>query len=259
MELTKRLVLVEDEINLSRYNFIKPNAIALLALKRKAGKMRLKRNKAVDSNALTFLSRINFYGFCGIKDPYDYFGDNPKTIELCEAVHPKNEKVFDSLKTLITDKVNRTTINLLLVELMNNAETHSQGETAVVGQVIQDRLHLCIADNGIGIRDSLRTNPKYATIREAEALQLAIQKGVTRGTGKGFGLWSASEVLRRNKGTLLISSGQHELDVLKDEVVKTDRWVGTSIEMVYNLSKPVDYTEVTGLGAGYEDDDDIFT
>ena len=55
-------------------------------------------------------------------------------------------------------------------------------------------LSFLVADDGIGVRESLSENEKYAEISESEALRICVKDAITDGKGMGFGLYSTRQL-----------------------------------------------------------------
>ncbi len=103
-------------------------------------------------------------------------------------------------------------------ELHSNIYEHSErSRTGVAAFGVEGAVaEVIVADNGIGVLSSLRTNPAYAKLeRHGEALKLALQPGVTRHAdealrGHGFdlmftGLLNRSSKLRFRSGTAVVT------------------------------------------------------
>lgn len=121
-------------------------------------------------------------------------------------------------------------------EILDNVLTHSGKE---LGTVItrydsqNHRLAFLIADDGMGIRQSLSENTKYKNISETDALQECIKDSVTDGKGMGFGLYT-SALLARNAGIHFeIRSENHSLIFRSGttRVISSPFWQGTIIFM----------------------------
>jgi hypothetical protein len=68
----------------------------------------------------------------------------------------------------------------------------------------------------------------------------AVQKGVTNGEGRGFGLWATAELIKHNQGKLQIHSGNSLLEVTDDQKVKeAPFWSGTYTTLKLNTDIPV--------------------
>lgn len=147
-------------------------------------------------------------------------------------------------------------------EILDNVLTHSGKE---LGTVIthynaeQHCLRFLIADDGVGIRQSLSENEKYKHFTEAEALEECIKDSVTDGKGMGFGLYS-SALLARNAGLRFeIHSGEHSLIFSNSEikVVPASLWQGTIVYMELQTNKEINPHDVvanrTDLVAEYNE------
>jgi len=99
-----------------------------------------------------------------------------------------------------------------LNEVTDNVLNHSSPQGGAHGYVMvqfvphENRLKVCVFDAGIGLRKSFvgsQYNPKDA----ADAIRMAIGKGVTNGKGQGNGLWGLHEMVKIGKrGRLHIRS-----------------------------------------------------
>ncbi len=256
-ELTPAEAILKADISLSAYSFAHPLAMGLLAMRSKANRVNI---TDTTGNVSTFLSRMAFYDYTGACDPHGVpRPERDQTIEIRRT--SDLDAVLTRLRRLLKGDSSLRTIELILVELSGNVDLHAQAEGIILGQVIRGKLELAVVDSGVGIRQSLSANPKYGQIDEQSALRLCVQKGVTSGSGRGWGLWSAYEVLRQNQGEMTIGSGGFRYVLSKNKVLPGPTWVGTYVELKYDLSKPVDYSQATGMAKGYkvkEEDEDDF-
>jgi hypothetical protein len=235
-------------VKLDGYKFLEPIAIAHLAVSCK------ERNSLVDLNhclgpAASFLSRLNFYDYVGLVDNFGcgiYAGNNKETIEVNDASNA-NDAVFDKVKVILAGESpdSLETIDRLLSELITNVEMYARFGV-VVGQVINGDLHLAVVDRGPGIVTHLKaSNSKFASMSDADVLKASLEKGVTSGRGMGFGLWQTREVLRRNRGTLLIRTENHIVDGISGRYCTANHsWFGTSIDIRYSLNRPVNFGKI---------------
>lgn len=74
-----------------------------------------------------------------------------------------------------------------------------------------DTLRVLVADDGIGIRESLAENKKYQDISEEDALRMCLEDSVTDGKGMGFGLYATSRLMKNIGLQFIIHSGNHKL------------------------------------------------
>lgn len=75
-------------------------------------------------------------------------------------------------------------------EILDNVLTHSGKKSGTVlmhYEPTRNSVKILVADDGIGIRESLSQNQTYAGITEPEAVQLCVQDRVT--DGQGYGIW----------------------------------------------------------------------
>ena len=107
-------------------------------------------------------------------------------------------------------------------------------------------LSLLVADDGIGVRESLAENEKYVGVSEEEALRMCIKDAITDGKGMGFGLYSTS-LLARDAGLRFeVRSGRHTL-LVQDGVESTSEsefWQGTVVYLQLHTNKEINPSEV---------------
>jgi anti-sigma regulatory factor (Ser/Thr protein kinase) len=100
-----------------------------------------------------------------------------------------------------------------LAEIIGNIWEHAQAATPglLAYQCADQRLTASIADVGIGVLQSLRTNPAYANLGSSlEALRTAMVVGVSRHTNqsRGYGFDEVLRAVADNHGTVRLRSGQ---------------------------------------------------
>jgi len=176
--------------------------------------------------------------------------------------------VFDaqSLNSVYKDVVNALTshfeievsvlqaLSYCLYEMMDNVHIHSGrplGTAITHYDDLEKKLRILIADDGMGIRESLAENEKYKDITEAEALKLCLEDKITDGKGMGFGLYTTSRLVDKIGKEFVLHSGHHKL-VIKDgctSVIKNGFWQGTLIYMVIGTSVEIDPNQVVDYRA----------
>jgi hypothetical protein len=171
-------------------------------------------------------------------------------------------------------------LTILLGEIIENSFRHSgrSRNVVVAAQVYPRRkkISISIADNGMGVRESFRlghnreANAEIKT--DADALAVAIRplvtsKPVRRGfaTGHaGYGLFIASELAARNRGTFSIASGVASLVSYRSgwKPKRTEYshgfWHGTITSLILDLKQLIDIGEVYRAipsPVGFEDED----
>ena len=116
-----------------------------------------------------------------------------------------------------------------------------------------------VADDGIGVRESLSENEKYSDITEGEALRICVKDAITDGKGMGFGLYSTS-LLARDAGLKFEGrSGGHTLTLQggDEEISESEFWQGTIIYLQIQTNKEINPAEVvanrTNVAAQYNE------
>ena len=134
-------------------------------------------------------------------------------------------------------------------EVLDNVLTHSERKcgTAIMQYVPEaNKIQILVADDGIGVADSLRTHPQYADISETDAVRHCIDDGVTDGKGMGFGLYSTSRLIKNVGITLEIHSGSSKLlyDGVNIRMEDALKWQGTIVYFELHSNKEIDPNDV---------------
>lgn len=181
--------------------------------------------------------------------------------------------VFDAqtLNTVYRDVVNALTshfeievsvlqaLSYCLYEMMDNVHIHSGkplGTAITHYDDINKTLRILIADDGMGIRQSLAENEKYKNISEPEALKLCLEDTITDGKGMGFGLYTTSRLVNNIGKEFILHSGCHKL-IIKDgitTVIKNGMWQGTLIYMEIGTGKEIDPNQIVDHRADAEEE-----
>ena len=144
-----------------------------------------------------------------------------------------------------------------LHEILDNVFQHAHTPSGCFMfqvQQSQRRLSYCVADQGRGVLKSFVAS-QYKPATAADAISLAVQKGVTSDpeVGMGNGLWGAAEIVARNAGQLTISSSGAALyfDRAARTVKTVDRVLvlhpdtpGTYVDIQLDASKTVQLSEL---------------
>ena len=140
-------------------------------------------------------------------------------------------------------------LSYCLYEMMDNVHIHSGkplGTTMTHYEDESKTLRILIADDGMGIRNSLAENKKYSNITEPEALKLCLEDTITDGKGMGFGLYTTSRLVDRIGKEFILHSGSHKL-IIKDgrtSVIENGFWQGTLIYMEIGTSEEIDPNQI---------------
>ena len=176
--------------------------------------------------------------------------------------------VFDAqtLNAVYRDVVNAMTSHLdievsvlqalsyCLYEMMDNVHIHSGKPLGTAMTQYDDQLkvlRILIADDGMGIRESLAENEKYKDITEPEALKLCLEDTITDGKGMGFGLYTTSRLVDSIGKEFILHSGHHKL-IIKDgvtSVIENSFWQGTLIYMEIGTGEEIDPNQIVDYRA----------
>jgi anti-sigma regulatory factor (Ser/Thr protein kinase) len=154
----------------------------------------------------------------GICEPVSYLNDG--TNKLGKILILESDKVAtDYVGEVINELYVKFTaspdffeaLNWILFEIIDNALRHSESSPVfcmVEHHPKSKHIACAIFDYGIGIYASLSKSKIYRPKDALESLQIAVDKGVTKGDGQGFGLYGMQRLVRNNKGSFtIISSG----------------------------------------------------
>ena len=124
------------------------------------------------------------------------------------------------------------------------------------------RLHIVIADTGIGVWESFRQSDSAAARQraktESDALKMAVEKLVTSKTSKhsGYGLFVVRRLAELNGGRMRITSGRTTWETpaqrkppsgRRSELTPFTRhlpWNGTEVSLMIDLNAPLPLLEV---------------
>lgn len=140
-------------------------------------------------------------------------------------------------------------LSYCLYEMMDNVHIHSGkplGTAITHYDNSRKTLRILIADDGMGIRESLAENEQYKDITEPEALRLCLQDSITDGKGMGFGLYTTSRLVDNIGKEFILHSGGHKL-IIKDgntTVIENGFWQGTLIYMEIGTGKEIDPNQI---------------
>ena len=133
-------------------------------------------------------------------------------------------------------------------EVMDNVLIHSGKNVGIVitdYSELQSLIRILVADDGMGIRQSLSLNSEFSDIDEPQALKYCIRDNVTDGKGMGFGLYSISRLINTAGHRLIIRSGKHTLTANGDIVVtESEPWEGTIVYFELRSNMDIDAASV---------------
>lgn len=154
-------------------------------------------------------------------------------------------------------------------EIMRNVYEHSESKSIEYCAQYWPSYHkveIAIADNGIGLRESLKTNPYIEVENDSDAIQQALMPAISSKNYKGanidtnnpwhnsgFGLYMSSRICRLG-GSFLVCSGDHSIKLNesgKEHINLNHTCSGTVVRLVLNTSK---VTELSAMLAKFRDE-----
>jgi len=185
-------------------------------------------------------------------------------------------KIVEILETFTNpSKDDRAALFILIAEMIENVHRHSKStvDGFAVAQVYPKKLKMGITlvDAGIGIKESFLTGNPSVPIDHLETDEDFLRESVKlhstskREQHSGYGLYVLSELIGRNGGTLLLTSGKSSIvGYYKSRKISFDcynhnAWQGTIVSVILDLNHPLPinkiYDEMPTLPG---EDDDIF-
>ena len=134
-------------------------------------------------------------------------------------------------------------------EILDNVLTHSGKKSGVaITSFCPDNsaLKVLIADDGIGIYNSLKQNKEFESISESDALKFCIKDKVTDGKGMGFGLYSTSILAKNAAIRFEIKSGENKLYLKDNEIIveSDSNWQGTIVFLELSTNNEINPNEI---------------
>lgn len=250
-------------INGSRLSMASPAGLATLASIMLYASRNRKYTKGVwvvpnKPHVARYISRMNFHSLLRVAhDLTPKPRRAPRSGRFRELVEVANEdesiRVTDELAAVMRKRLPRrriivNNVSHCLSEILENVHHHAESSTngVVCAQTYpkSGAVELAIADCGIGVRESLRKNPRYSTQvpAHADALRLAVQRGVTSTPNRnsGEGLFFVAELLKK-AGRLYLQSGDALLTVNKKGVMikAAPSWKGTLVGIRLERDVPI--------------------
>ena len=185
---------------------------------------------------------INHY-FEGVPAPEVFTFDAESINAECNALISELLKINDIELSVVQS------FNYCLYEVLDNVLTHSGKKSGVLlsrFSTEKQQIQVLVADDGIGIHQSLTGNTTYKNLTEAETLEHVILDKVTDGKGMGFGLYTTKNLITFAGGLLIIASGEHQLtyDGLQSTVNENERVEGTVVFMAVNTNREINANDV---------------
>jgi anti-sigma regulatory factor (Ser/Thr protein kinase) len=140
-------------------------------------------------------------------------------------------------------------LSYCLYEMMDNVHIHSGKPLGTAMTYYDDErktLRILIADDGIGIKESLAENVQYRDITEPDALRLCLEDRITDGKGMGFGLYTTSRLVDSIGKQFILHSGSHKLIIENGNttIIENGFWQGTLIYMEIGTGQEIDPNQI---------------
>jgi histidine kinase/DNA gyrase B/HSP90-like ATPase len=190
-----------------------------------------------------YLERMNFFRLFGgrVRTNADVASleerrrHNPGTLQELVNFHTEQEipGIIERISEILENQgyrlKERVAICSVLSEVCANAAEHGASTFGAYAAVQAyhhivsgprrrgEEVLVAIADGGVGVRETLSRNPRYAehTITDNDALRLALEMGVsgTGELGRGGGLALVAQIAARSGGSLSLRSGTGRVTV----------------------------------------------
>lgn len=161
-------------------------------------------------------------------------------------------------------------IDYMVAEIWDNSGTHGYGcyETIEYPKPIYictfsytDKIEIVIGDRGLGIVSTLRqNNEKLSKLPSKDIMLKSIENTISGhpNGSPGFGLYCASEFLRKGKGALNIFSSKYHLRVSnkRTKIMKSKYDLGTLVSFTVFKTAQIPFKEIIGRDA--DEQVDIF-
>ena len=221
-------------INLKEVGFVTPYAILVLVMFLRSTVSHGIKIKIIlpdSTDVLNYLERISF--FVSIENCMVEFDPSPEHLKsnkkhtsssVIELTAIQKEENVTGIVNELADKLisahscKKSSVNRfseIMIETFQNVTQHTnpsglptEGLAAV--QVYKNDFQFVIADSGVGIRNSLMTNPRFSKIEmtDTQAIEGVLKKGYTRidTPGRGGGLQRVQEIAKVMAGEIFIRS-----------------------------------------------------
>lgn len=258
---------------------VEPFGMTLVGAKIRQFMRRFPDSKYYDKNYKhhTYAANMGFF-----KSIYQDYGKNPgelpgnsnyipiTKLQISKFLQESNEKrehIVDTIEressrlSRILARQNKELVKILtysIREILRNTVEHSEATYiwfAAQYWPTKDRVEIAIVDEGIGIRRSLKSNPRLKINSGKDALLLSLEPGITRKiitrfeqndpyANTGFGLFMTSRICKSG-GDFAICSGRKILALnRRTNRIFDSSFRGTAIRMRLIVSKQRQLSEV---------------
>lgn len=213
-------------VDFSSCGYISPSSLAVLV-----SYLSDKKLKSIDlhidinpsPNIDTYISRMDFYNLLEIErmESFMRHDEHGRFIPIKNINYKMNYELQEEIMTILNNKCKLSkemyyTMDWAFNELLDNIIEHAESDTGgyFAAQVYSNtkRIEMCIVDNGIGIPNSLKKNPKYQEYEEYDCMVCSLNKGATKGTGQGNGLYYTKRFIEHCNSAMNIYSNKYFLN-----------------------------------------------
>ncbi|WP_420337491.1 ATP-binding protein [Roseibium sp.] len=177
-----------------------------------------------------------------------------EAMQLREEVGTVIERHSSLLSSILTNHQSgnlKNTLTYSIREIIRNVFEHSEADS--VSYCAQhwptiEKVEVGIVDNGIGIHSSLTRNSTYDELEEHQAIQMALQPGVSGNpaagadsndewANSGYGLYMTKRICE-NGGSFIVCSGGHGFELTNNTQTQFETdFTGTAIRLLMDTSK----------------------
>lgn len=151
---------------------------------------------------------------------------------------------FSHISSYYDDVKQADMVFIVMSELIGNFYSHSDdsNKSILVAYGNKRWIEIACADSGLGIVSTL--SPVFPNKREREVLFHSLQKGVSSKPNTdhmGNGLWMLDQIVRCNRGRLLLCSQNSLYERIGDKtsIIDCPRWKGSIVYVKLDVSHPV--------------------
>ena len=178
-----------------------------------------------------------------INDAIDVNNIQLRLLKKMEPMVPESLSEFIATQANNVNDDEKYLLRMWITELLTNANDHAKSDFGfwVCGRYnpIDHNIRICVADSGIGIKQSLVDADKLPrNIDDGKAIEKALEEGMTSRMGKtgGLGLKHISSYVKSHGGSLTIMSGAARVYLARKtkRIKKHERYQGTIVNVMFN-------------------------
>jgi anti-sigma regulatory factor (Ser/Thr protein kinase) len=194
--------------------------------------------KYIENSGLLKITRST-----NINDAIDTNNIQLRLLKKMEPMVPESLSEFIATQANDVNDDEKYLLRMWITELLTNANDHAKSDFGfwVCGRYnpIDHNIRICVADSGIGIKQSLVDADKLPrNIDDGKAIEKALEEGMTSRMGRtgGLGLKHISSYVKSHGGSLTIMSGAARVYLARKtkRIKKHERYQGTIVNVMFN-------------------------